>query len=83
MKKLLIVPFLLIFGGCSVAQQQQFNFALNNCPVLKRYSKEQLLKAAAELKALPTESQLTVMITDYSKLRDACRVAQRKLANIK
>jgi hypothetical protein len=83
MKKLIIIPIFVLLGGCSVAQQQQFNVALNNCPVLKTYSKEQLMKAASELRNIPNESQLAVMLADYSKLRDACRVAQRKLASLK
>lgn len=83
MKKLLILPLFLVLGGCGLSQQQQLSIAFNNCPALKQYSREQLLKAAGELRSLPTESQLSVMMSDYSKMRDACRLAQKKLENLK
>lgn len=43
------------------------------CPPLVKYSKAQQAKAAAELRALPDESQIGQMIVDYGKTRDACR----------
>jgi len=73
----------LVLGGCAggMSQQQQKQVALviSKCPVLKNYTKEQMKKAASELQSLPSESQVAVLVTDYSKLRDACRVASRKL----
>jgi hypothetical protein len=80
-----IIQFVLIaalaLGGCATGSEQQKQVALviSKCPVLKNYSKEQLKKAASELKNLPSESQVAVLVTDYSKLRDACRVARKKL----
>ena len=74
----------LVLGGCaggSLTQQQQKQVALviSKCPVLKNYTKEQMKKAASEMQSLPNKSQIAVLVTDYSKLRDACRVASRKL----
>jgi hypothetical protein len=75
-------------GGCaggslSQTQQKQAALVISKCPVLKQYSKEQLRQAAAELRSLPSESQVAVLVTDYSKLRDACRVANKKLKSLK
>lgn len=47
------------------------------CPPLVSYSKDQQARAAAELRALPQGSQLSTMIVDYGKQRDACRVGGR------
>lgn len=49
------------------------------CPVLKQYSKERLIKAANELKSLPDDSQVAALLTDYSKMRDACRAITKEL----
>lgn len=74
----------IVLGGCaggsmSQTQQKQVALVISKCPVLKQYTKEQMKKAAMELKSLPSESQVAVLVTDYSKLRDACRVASKKL----
>ncbi len=45
------------------------------CPPLVAYSKAQQARAAAELRALPKELQLSIMIVDYGKARDACRLS--------
>jgi outer membrane murein-binding lipoprotein Lpp len=71
----------MLLGGCATGseQQKQVALVLSKCPVLKNYTKDQMKKAASELKSLPSESQVAVLVTDYSKLRDACRVASKKL----
>lgn len=51
--------------------------ASGGCPPLVAYSKAQQVKAAAELRGLPKESQLSIMIVDYGKTRDACRLSAR------
>ena len=51
-------------------------------PCSQNYSREQLAQAAIELDMLPNESQLSMMLSDYSKLRDACRVAEKKLKSM-
>jgi len=80
MKYTLFISFFLILGGCSVSEQQRAKvIAINKCPVLKKYSDEQLKIAATELKNLPNDAQLTVILSDYSKLRDACRLAEQRL----
>ena len=52
---------------------------INQCPVLQNYTPEQQKIASQELRNLYTDSQLARMITDYSKLRDACRVVNKKV----
>lgn len=78
-----IIAGTIVLGGCagglSQSQQKQVALVVSKCPVLKQYTKEQMKKAAMELKSLPSESQIAVLVTDYSKLRDACRVASKKL----
>lgn len=71
----------LTLSGCATItpkQQQQLNLVVAKCPVLTKYSKEQLRQAAMELDNIPSESQLARMLTDYGKLRDACRAIERK-----
>jgi hypothetical protein len=43
------------------------------CPPLVTYSREFQRTAAAALDQLPPGSPVGVLVTDYSKLRDACR----------
>jgi uncharacterized protein YceK len=72
----------MILTGCASVSKETIATAINRCPVLKQYSKEQMLQAAKELRQLPSEAQLAVLVSDYSKLRDACRVAERKLKQL-
>jgi hypothetical protein len=82
-KSLLLITILVVLGGCSLAQQERgITIAINKCPPLKNYSREQLKRAASELQSLQSESQLTVMLSDYSKLRDACRVAENRMRQL-
>jgi hypothetical protein len=82
MKK--IIPLLLVLPltGCVTLSAAQEQTIMSRCPVLKNYSREQLAQAAIELNMLPNESQLSMMLSDYSKLRDACRVAEKKLKSM-
>lgn len=76
----------VLVGGCSSLdpemRRQGVPLAYSQCPVLKKYTREELLAAAKEMRSLPSESQLAAMMTDYSKLRDACRVARKELKRI-
>lgn len=84
LKCLTLVLFTVIMGGCaSVGTNQAINIAVNQCPTLKKYTREQLLQAAKELKNIPPNSQITMLLTDYNKLRDACRIAEKKLKAIR
>lgn len=77
-----VIVMSTIMGGCagmSGTQEKQVALVLSKCPVLKNYTKNQLKAAAQEVKNLPSESQVAIMVTDYGKLRDACRVATKKL----
>lgn len=47
----------------------------DGCPPLVSYSPAEQKRAARELRALPKDSPLAVMIVDYKKTRDACRAA--------
>jgi uncharacterized lipoprotein YbaY len=79
-KLILLIPILVTLGACSSTEQiRATTIAINKCPTLKNYSREQLVRAAQELRSLPSESQLSVMLSDYSKLRDACRIAEQRL----
>lgn len=82
MSKLIIltIPFLVVLGACTPIQQERATaIAIKQCPALKNYSREQLKRAASEIRNLPNESQIAILLSDYSKLRDACRVAERRL----
>lgn len=80
MKLLLIFVTTLLLAGCATSQpQQQLNIAVNQCPALKQYTKEQMAAAAQELRNLPSTAQINSLLTDYSKLRDACRIAEKKM----
>ncbi len=46
----------------------------SGCPSLTSYSREFQTRAAAELDRLPTGSPTKQLVSDYGKLRDACRV---------
>jgi hypothetical protein len=78
----IIIPILLCVSltGCITAKQEQI--IMSKCPVLKSYSRDQLIQAANELGTLPDQSQISAMLSDYSKLRDACRVADKKLKSM-
>ena len=43
------------------------------------YTQQELMQAAKEVANLPNESQIVEMMADYSKLRDACRLAEKEL----
>lgn len=58
---------------------QTKTLVLAKCPVLKQYSKERLTKAANELRSLPDDSEVAALLTDYSKMRDACRAITKEL----
>jgi uncharacterized lipoprotein YbaY len=90
LKNIFILASALMLGGCATIsdmtaqeKQQAKTLVLAKCPVLKQYSKDALTKAAQELKSLPDSSQLTVMLTDYSKMRDACRAITKELKSKK
>lgn len=50
------------------------NCQTTGCPPLTMYSKEFQAKAAVEIDRLPTGSPTKQLVSDYGKLRDACRV---------
>lgn len=76
---IMILVCSLALAGCATASGPERALVLSKCPVLKTYSTEELQRAAKELRNLPSESEIANMLTDYSKLRDACRVVDRKL----
>jgi uncharacterized protein YcfL len=83
MKTIFVALFVLFLGGCSatqyLSQQDIKQVVLNRCPPLVNYSQEQQRMAAEELRKLYSDSQIAVMITDYSKLRDACRIVTKRV----
>lgn len=50
------------------------NCQTTGCPPLTAYSKTFQAKAADEIDKLPTGSPTKQLVSDYGKLRDACRV---------
>lgn len=80
MKTLSILFLALGLSGCASITPERVTLAYSKCPILKQYTEEQMKKAASELRQLPSESQIASMITDYGKLREACRIATQLLA---
>lgn len=60
-------------------RQQVSALVIAKCPVLQNYSIEQQTKAADELAKLASDSQIAAMVTDYGKMREACRAITREL----
>lgn len=81
--KYMIIAFTLFLTGCASVTPERVTLAYTRCPVLKNYTQEQMKRAASELRNLPTESQIASMITDYGKLREACRIATQVLSKQK
>lgn len=75
--------FVLFLTGCShfsLSERQQVSaLVIAKCPVLQNYSIEQQTKAADELAKLATDSQIASMVTDYGKMREACKAITREL----
>lgn len=82
-KVFLVLVATSLLGGCATMGQSEIaqtkTLVLAKCPVLKQYSRERLTKAANELKFLPNDSELAALLTDYSKMRDACRAITKEL----
>ena len=71
----------LILPGCasSLNTQQNQSLVLTKCPSLKSYSQEKMQRAIATLKEIPDDSELVEILSDYGSLREACRLAERRL----
>lgn len=83
MKKVIILlSAIVFFTGCA-SKEKILEVSLNKCPPLRKYSNETLLKAAESLKKLVNDDELEMLVNDYGKLREACRVAEQKLKSIK
>lgn len=88
--KLIIVGLLaMMLAGCSGSMSSLVTDAkgrpitqamvISKCPALKQYTPEQMARAATELRSLADDSELAKLITDYGKMREACRVISNKL----
>lgn len=73
-----MLPKLLTMAAFSAAALAGCTTAGGGCPPLVTYAPAAQHKAAAELRALPPNSQLAVMADDYGKLRKACRLSVGK-----
>lgn len=87
MKKVIISGILclsIVLAGCanSLNTQENINLVLSRCPTLKQYSREKMLRTSQAIKNLPDDSELIEILGDYSRLREACRIAERKLRSI-
>lgn len=69
MKRLIVLTTVLFEAGCQ-------STGGGGCPPLVTYSPAQMKKAAAEMRALHKDAELKRLVTDYGKMRDACRVTQ-------
>ena len=63
----------LIAASFSLASCQTSS---GGCPPLINYTAAQQRQAAGELRKMHSEAQVAKMITDYGKLRAACRIGQ-------
>jgi len=79
MKVISILTLALMLSGCASITPERVEFAYSRCPVLKKYTQQEMMQAAKEVANLPNESQIAEMMADYSKLRDACRLAEKEL----
>ena len=79
MKVIAILSLAVMLSACASITPQRVEFAYSRCPVLKKYTQQELMQAAKEVANLPNESQIVEMMADYSKLRDACRLAEKEL----
>ena len=79
MKVIAILSLAVMLSACASITPQRIEFAYSRCPVLKKYTQQELMQAAKEVANLPNESQIVEMMADYSKLRDACRLAEKEL----
>lgn len=61
----------ILLSGCD---EETFR---TKCPSLVKYSPAFLQEAYKQYDSLPKGSPLRVMITDYSKTRDACRALEK------
>lgn len=71
----------LLLSQCGMNEKQVSALVIAKCPVLKNYSRADLQKAAKELAATASDSEISVLLTDYSKMRDACRAIVNKINN--
>jgi uncharacterized protein YceK len=85
--KAFVIILTLTLGGCATlgnlttpeGKPITQSMIISKCPVLKQYTKEQLAAAAAEMKQLASTSALAMLVTDYGKMREACRAITKKL----
>lgn len=81
-KKLLIITTCLILTGCSNSLWSPADIrqvVISRCPPLVNYTPEQQRITAQELRSIYSDSQIAQMITDYAKLREACRVVTKRV----
>ncbi|MBW7851007.1 MAG: hypothetical protein H3C38_10965 [Rhodospirillales bacterium] len=58
---------MILLGGCATAASD------GPCPPVPAYSREFLVRAAAELELLPDGSAIEQMLADYQVMRDQAR----------
>jgi hypothetical protein len=68
-----VLSLVLVLGLCGFQSGCDPDTVKAGCPPLRKYSNETLRKADAEVAALPGDSALLVLLSDYSLLRKACR----------
>lgn len=66
-----LVLLATLLSGCATVPSDVI--IVTRCPKLSAYEQRQLQRAAEEFERLPADSALAAMMTDYGKLRSACR----------
>jgi uncharacterized protein YceK len=84
MKILMVLAIAFTLTGCATTQsainpQKVRPVVISQCPELRKYRTADLKKAASELNLLPANSQIAELLTDYNKLRDACRILAKRM----
>lgn len=69
-----IVVATVLLAGCTDTEIQT---AVNRCPPLVKYSPAKMKEMAAASRALPPDSPLHALISDYHRTRDAIRLCDQ------
>lgn len=68
----IILAAVVALGACSTYQPTP-TMPANPCPPLVAYSPEEQARGADEYDALPSESVVKRMVSDYARMRAMCR----------
>lgn len=72
MTRIALLAAVLVLGACSTYQPAP-TMPANPCPPLVAYSPEEQARGADEYDALPSDSVVKRMVSDYAQMRAMCR----------